>query len=174
MRWRAEAGVMSDATVLAGDQFEGLAVIELLLGNGTVSIYNRAGHLYLELHTREMTGGAYVNVSIDLGLESDFFVGRGDDAFGEMIIHFVGDPAGNQITVDVWVGDACSLVGAAATASVTKPAFKFSAGTVAVGVQTVEHFNWIFTPTGANKALWWADWEMEPESASSNPFDVIP
>jgi hypothetical protein len=169
-RWAADAGVMSQAGLTSGSQFQGLAVADIQANQVDALIANRAGHLYLDLQTRLSVGAAFTTQTYDIGLETTF-VGRGDNKFGELIVLAETNEGANTVRIRVWTGEACTLTGVSPILDVTRAAFGLVAG-VQLKFDWIYHFNWYFTPTGALKNLWVATWSRMPADTYPNPYGV--
>lgn len=166
---RGDAGINTDGTVAAGDAFEGLELLTFSPLDGEVGIFVRAGRIYLDISSREATAGANITVSHDLGPESLLFDGT---SFKEFIAHVSSDPTAKTITVGVWICDACNAAGVAPLIITTKPNHRFDGTTPRVGISDVSHFNYVFTPSGADKFIWVAGWSMIPDTVNANPYGV--
>ena len=167
VRWKAEAGIMSDSGVVEGSQNQGLQVASIV-GYGTdVNIFIRGGRVKLDINRRPTSGGAFTTTTYDLGPES-VFVDR-PDGFGELVWRYDASVA-NKVGTKIWLGDACTLGG---TDPIVDTGALDAFTTHLNEVQYVSHFNWTFTPTGDVKYLWVADWKLVPESVNADPFNIL-
>ncbi len=181
VRWRAESGVMTSGTEPGWGN--GLQVIGVTARAWNAILSINGGRLMFYGSFQENsdpTTGLNNNVeyTVDLAPETTF-VGRGDDLFGELIMLTETDNVAHTVRVRVWAGEACAMAGVSPIYDHTYTCYPHifgiafqSSGLTISSSGEIAHFNDRFTPTGALKYLWVADWEMMPTTVAANPFGV--
>lgn len=176
LRWKADAGLMSDGS--ATSAFTGLAVLDASMRAWEVTLCNRQGRIKADVQVQTQSNSALSNsfstTTYDV-CDENIFVGAAD--FGELIMLTEGDDTAHTLRVRVWAGAACAMSGVSPLIDHTLTAYpRISGGSFTTSGTAhdgfIGHFNWFFTPSGANKTLTLADWELMPDSVDANPFGV--
>lgn len=152
---------MSDAG--ATGQNQGLAVLDMVGNTPEAQLMIRNGRLNLDIASKIVSGGPYVDETHDLA-DENLFVGAA--GFGDLLARWTGDNTAHTLRLRVWATEACMLSGASPIIDRTVDSW---------GDNTLGEFNAmnaVFTPTGAVKYAHVADWETMAVAVAANPFAV--
>lgn len=177
--WQAEAGVMSDGSIsdiTTGTNRPGantgLRIMGMSGRNWSANIYNRGGHLMLDVSHKTAAGGGFSNETFDLGVDTLYTGGTG---FGDLIMRYDGDNVAHTIQLRVWSAALGAIAGTSPVLDETLVGQIGTSGgalTHELSVEDIDRFIRDFTPGGTQKRLWWTYCKQVPVSAIANPWGV--